>query len=93
MKERYKMIKARVVVFLKADVMDPQGMAVGQALESLGHRGVKKVRVGRAFDLDIDGDDATTAEIEVKGMCESLLANMVIEKYEITVEQAEGCAR
>lgn len=87
------MIKARVVVFLKADVMDPQGVAVGQALESLGHRGVKKVRVGRAFDLEIEGHDTDHAESEVRQMCESLLANMVIEKYEITMERAEGCVR
>lgn len=87
------MIKARVVVFLKADVMDPQGVAVGQALESLGHRGVKKVRVGRAFDLDIEGHDIAHAESEVQKMCESLLANMVIEKYEVTMDHTEGCPR
>jgi phosphoribosylformylglycinamidine synthase len=87
------MIKARVVVFLKADVMDPQGEAVGQALGSLGHKGVKKVRVGRAFDLVLDESNADAAEAEVKKMCESLLANMVIEKYVIEIEQAEGCGR
>ena len=87
------MIKARVVVFLKADVMDPQGVAVGQALESLGHKGITKVRVGRAFDLDIDSDDAGYAEAEVRKMCESLLANMVIENYEITLNQAESNVR
>lgn len=86
------MIKARVVVFLKADVMDPQGVAVGQALESLGHTGVKKVRVGRAFDLELAADDAATAEADVRRMCESLLANMVIEKYEITIQQPAGVA-
>lgn len=87
------MIKARVVVFLKADVMDPQGEAVGHALDSLGHKGVKKVRVGRAFDLDLEGEDVAAAEGEVKKMCESLLANMVIEKFEITVNLAESCLR
>lgn len=87
------MIKARVVVFLKADVMDPQGEAVGQALGSLGHSGVKKVRVGRAFDLELDGHNVESAEAEVKKMCESLLANMVIEKYEIQIAEAEGSRR
>lgn len=86
------MIKARVVVFLKADVMDPQGVAVGQALESLGHTGVSKVRVGRAFDLELSTDDAAAAEADVRRMCESLLANMVIEKYEITIQQPAGVA-
>lgn len=73
--------------------MDPQGVAVGQALGSLGHKGVSKVRVGRAFDLDIQGDDPVQAEAEVKKMCESLLANMVIENYEIIINEAEGCVR
>lgn len=85
-------MKARVVVFLKADVMDPQGVAVGQALESLGHKGVKKVRVGRAFDLELDATDAAAAEAEVRQMCEQLLANMVIEKYEVTIQQTAGVA-
>lgn len=85
-------MKARVVVFLKADVMDPQGVAVGQALESLGHKGVKKVRVGRAFDLELDATDAAAAEAEVRQMCEALLANMVIEKYEVTIQQSAGVA-
>jgi len=79
------MIKARVVVFLKADVMDPQGEAVSQALGSLGHQGVRKVRVGRAFDLELEGSNTQDAEQEVRKMCESLLANMVIEKYEIQI--------
>lgn len=85
-------MKARVVVFLKADVMDPQGVAVGQALESLGHKGVKKVRVGRAFDLELDATDAAAAEAEVRQMCEALLANMVIEKYEVTIQQSAWVA-
>jgi len=87
------MIKARVIVLLKADVMDPQGEAVGQALGSLGHKGVKKVRVGRAFDIELDETNEEKAEAEIKKMCESLLANMVIEKYEITLQQVEGCVR
>lgn len=86
------MIKARVVVFLKADVMDPQGVAVGQALESLGHKGVNKVRVGRAFDLELEATDAAAAEAEVKQMCESLLANTVIERYEVIIQQPAGAA-
>lgn len=86
------MIKAQVVVFLKADVMDPQGEAVAQALTSLGHKGVRKARVGRAFDLELEGDDTAAAETEIRQMCESLLANMVIEKYEISIQQPAGAA-
>lgn len=87
------MIKARVVVFLKPDVMDPQGEAISHALASLGHKGIKKARVGRAFDLEIDTHDAAAAREQVKQMCESLLANMVIEKYEIEIGELEGCPR
>jgi len=87
------MIKARVVVFLKADVMDPQGEAVSQALGSLGHKGIQKVRVGRAFDLQLENMSVDAAEAEVKKMCESLLANMVIEKYEIQINELESTAR
>lgn len=85
-------MKARVVVFLKADVMDPQGVAVGQALGSLGHSGVNRVRVGRAFELELTETDPVKAEAEVKKMCESLLANTVIEKYEVELVQPEGVA-
>lgn len=77
------MIRATVKVMLKDDVMDPQGTAVAQALASLGHTGVKRVRVGRAFDLTLEADNADTARAEVRGMCESLLANTVIERYDI----------
>lgn len=87
------MINARVTVFLKSDVMDPQGVAVGQALESLGHKDIKSVRVGRAFNLEINSDNIVDAEQEVEKMCESLLANTVIENYEYTLELPEGSAR
>jgi phosphoribosylformylglycinamidine synthase subunit PurS len=82
------MIRAHVNVTLKEDVMDPQGNAVGQALSSLGHPGVKKVRVGRCFDLLLDGDDPAAAQDQVKRMCEQLLANTVIERFDIRVEKA-----
>lgn len=87
------MINARVTVFLKNDVMDPQGVAVGQALESLGHKTVESVRVGRAFNVEINSNNIVEAEQEVEKMCESLLANTVIENYEYTLELLEGSAR
>jgi phosphoribosylformylglycinamidine synthase len=75
---------------LKQDVMDPQGNAVGQALHTLGHAAVRRVRVGRSFELLLEGDDLERARADVKQMCESLLANTVIERYEIDVQAATG---
>ena len=82
------MIRVLVDVALKDDVMDPQGKAVGEALASLGHATVRRVRVGRFFDLMIEGDDPEEARAAAKGMCEALLANTVIERFDIRVEPA-----
>src|SRR5690242_15359283 len=86
------MIRARVTVSLKQDVMDQQGNAVGQALHTLGHDNVRRVRVGRSFELMLEGDDLGKAREQVKEMCEALLANTVIERYEIELESAGGVA-
>jgi phosphoribosylformylglycinamidine synthase PurS subunit len=80
------MIRANVTVMFKPDVMDPQGNAVVQALHALGHTNVRRVRVGRSFELLLEIDDAEKARGQVRRMCEALLANMVIERYEIEVE-------
>ena len=82
------MIHAHVNVTLKRDVMDPQGNAVAQALSSLGHRGIKSARVGRCFDLLIEGNDVEKVREDVTRMCDELLANVVIERYEIHLETA-----
>lgn len=73
-------MKTRVFVTLKNGVLDPQGKAIHHALEGLGFAGVNDVRAGRLIELDHD-DSVTRAEIE--GMCNKLLANMVIENFEI----------
>ncbi len=80
------MIRAKVTVSLKQDVMDPQGNAVGQALHTLGHANVRRVRVGRSFELLLETEDLEKARTQVKDMCEALLANTVIERYDIEVE-------
>ncbi len=73
-------MKVRVLVTLKAGVLDPQGKAIHHALEGLGFAGINDVRQGKAIELDLD-DDVTDAQITA--MCERLLANTVIEKYQI----------
>ena len=73
-------MKVRVFVSLKPGVLDPQGRAVHHALEGLGFGGVHDVRVGRLIEIDVaDG----TSDETLREMCETLLANMVIENYRI----------
>ena len=76
-------MKARVYVMLKTGVLDPQGEAVRHALGALGFDGVAGVRQGKVIELVLTTTDKTAAESEVKEMCEKLLANTVIESYQI----------
>ncbi|ACT58307.1 phosphoribosylformylglycinamidine synthase subunit PurS [Hirschia baltica] len=77
-------MKARVHVSLKPGVLDPQGKTVGDTLSRLGFSEVGEVRVGKIIELELeDGLEPSHAEARVKDMCEKLLANTVIEKYEI----------
>jgi len=78
-------MKARVHVMLKTGVLDPQGEAVRHALGALGFDGVEAVRQGKVIELDLAGSDRAAAEAEVKAMCEKLLANTVIERYDIEI--------
>ena len=78
-------MKARVYVTLKNGVLDPQGKAIGHDLNGLGFGSVGEVRQGKVIDLDLTESDATKAKAAVKDMCEKLLANTVIEKYEIEI--------
>ena len=76
-------MKARVYIMLKTGVLDPQGEAVRHALVALGFDGVLGVRQGKVIELDLAATDKAAAEVEVKEMCEKLLANTVIESYQI----------
>ncbi|MGR3501051.1 phosphoribosylformylglycinamidine synthase subunit PurS [Pseudaestuariivita sp.] len=78
-------MKARVHVMLKDGVLDPQGEAVRHALGALGFAGVGGVRQGKVIELDLAAGDPGAARAEVEKMCEALLANTVIEHYEIEV--------
>ncbi|WP_394689147.1 phosphoribosylformylglycinamidine synthase subunit PurS [Hoeflea sp.] len=79
------MIKARVTVTLKNGVLDPQGKAIGHALDGLGFEGVGSVRQGKVFDIELKTDDRAKAEAELKAMSEKLLANTVIEDFSVEV--------
>ncbi|HEY9022243.1 MAG: phosphoribosylformylglycinamidine synthase subunit PurS [Paracoccaceae bacterium] len=78
-------MKARVHVMLKNGVLDPQGEAVRHALATLGFDGVKGVRQGKVIELDLEETDAEAARAAVARMCETLLANTVIESYTVEI--------
>ena len=78
-------MKARVTVTLKSGILDPQGKAIEGALKSLGINGVASVRQGKVFDIDLDGADKARAEAALKEAAEKLLANTVIENYDIKI--------
>ena len=75
-------MKATVVVRPKQGILDPQGEAVGSSLRRLGFA-VAEARVGRLVDVELDGDDPAAAREQLERMCEQLLANPLIESYEI----------
>ena len=77
-------MKATVLVRPKSGILDPQGQAVESALEHLGFT-VSGARVGKVIDLEVDATDAAAARVQVEQMCERLLANPLIESYEIEV--------
>jgi len=78
-------MKAIVNVFLKQGVLDSQGKAVHHALDSLKFEGVNDVRVGKQIVMDLSATDEASAKREVTQMCESLLANTVIEDYTVEI--------
>ena len=79
-------VKAKIHVTLKNGVLDPQGKAVGHALGSLGFDGVQEVRQGKYIELDLEETDSDRARNNVDAMCRQLLANTVIENYDIEIE-------
>ena len=76
-------MKARVTIMLKDGVLDPQGEAIKQALTSLEYNNVNSVRQGKVIDLELNESSVEAAIDSIQKMCEKLLANTVIENYEI----------
>ncbi|MFN2388596.1 MAG: phosphoribosylformylglycinamidine synthase subunit PurS [Actinomycetota bacterium] len=74
---------AQVRVRLKPGIADPQGQTIERALPALGYSGVSDVKVGKLIELEVDARDADEARARVAEMCERLLANPVIESYEV----------
>lgn len=76
-------MKARVHVTLKHGVLDPQGVAIRNALTTLGFSGVDEVRAGRLIELELSESDPEKAKAAVEEMCRKLLVNDVIETYAV----------
>ena len=76
-------MKARVYVMPKSGVLDPQGKAIGHALEGLGFAGVGEVRAGKVIELELAETDPTKAKAQAEDMARRLLANTVIESFRV----------
>ncbi len=78
-------MRATVTVMLKHGVLDPQGKAIGHALQTLGFDGVGDVRAGKIIELDLAETDPAAARVQAEDMARKLLANTVIESFRVEV--------
>ncbi len=76
-------MKVKVIVTLKNGVLDPQGKAIQQTLNGMAFNNVSEVRQGKYFDIEVNESDEGKAKFQVEEMCKKLLANLVIEDYNI----------
>lgn len=83
-------MKALVHVTLKSDVLDPQGKAIQHACKSLGYDGVRDVRQGKLFEVSLDAESPEAARRLLAELSDKLLANPVIEDYEIVEIEGGG---
>lgn len=84
-KETDQTIRARITVFPRPEILDPQGKAIAGALERLGFDRVSEVRAGKSFDVVLEGTTAEEAEAQLGKMAETLLANTVVEDYAVEI--------
>jgi phosphoribosylformylglycinamidine synthase PurS subunit len=83
-------MRARVTVYPRREILDPQGKAIRDALSRVGFPGVDDVRAGKSFEISLAGEDPEAARRQLRDMCERLLANTVVEDY--SVELLDGGA-
>jgi len=84
-------VKVLVTVMLKDGVLDPQGRAIGHALQTLGFSGVGAVRAGKVIELELDTADRDAARAQGEEMARKLLANLVIERFAVKIEEGGPC--
>ena len=76
-------MKISIIVTLKEEVLDPQGKVIQQTLDNMEFKGVSNVRQGKYFELDVDENNFQKAKSRADELCKKLLANLVIENYQI----------
>ena len=78
-------MKTRIAITLKPGLLDVQGKATQQALESLGFKGIMQVRVGKLIEIELNHGTAASVKREAERMCQKLLANPVVETYRVEI--------
>ncbi len=78
-------MKARVTVYPRREILDPQGKAIQDALSRIGFADVEEVRAGKSFEIQLATADRDAADRELRRMCEKLLANTVVEDYTVEI--------
>ncbi|WP_308554848.1 phosphoribosylformylglycinamidine synthase subunit PurS [uncultured Lactobacillus sp.] len=84
------MTTVRIYVTYKPSVFDPQGAAITDSVNSLGHKEVEKIVVGKFFDVTLDEDDEERIEADIKDIAESLLVNFNMETYKFEILEDEA---
>ncbi|HEY1372881.1 MAG TPA: phosphoribosylformylglycinamidine synthase subunit PurS [Candidatus Binatia bacterium] len=79
-------MRAKIFIYFKNGVLDPQGKAVERSLHTLGYQEVRDVRMGKYLEIELDAASRETAEARLREMCDKLLANPVIEDYRFEIE-------
>ncbi len=83
-------MRARVTVYPRREILDPQGKAIGEALRRVGFGEVVAVRAGKSFEIELAVEDSEEAEASLRKMCERLLANTVVEEFEVELERGDS---
>lgn len=81
-------MRAKVTVYPRREILDPQGKAVCNALHRLGFAEVSEVRVGKSFEIEISATDETSARERLEQMCRKLLSNPIVEDFEVEVPKS-----
>ena len=76
-------MKISIIITLKKNVLDPQGLVIQNTLDGMGFNNIKKVRQGKFFEIEVNETDIKKAKVKTEEICKKLLANLVIENYKI----------
>ena len=76
-------MKISVIITLKKNVLDPQGLVIQKTLNGMGFNNVEKIRQGKFFEIELNETDIKKAKVKAEEICKKLLANLVIEDYKI----------